>query len=276
LRHRRLGLLVGSLALWSLAPTARAQDREVQERTARKACLSGDYATGVGILSDLFLDTRNPTYIFNQGRCYEQNNRNEEAIARFREYLRKATNISPADRADTERHIADCQALLSNPAPPPAEAVQPSPAAGLAPVSLAAPSAAATPASPPVSVEQRGVASRAATPGRPGLGLRIAGIACGVVGAALVGMGIYYYTQARSISDKVSRTTNPSASDQQEGKDAEAMQWVFYGAGAGMLATGAVLYLLGRHFAASEGGGESRIAPMVGPGLAGISARGTF
>jgi hypothetical protein len=32
------------------------------------ACLSGDYTKGVAILSELFVDTKDPTYLFNQGR----------------------------------------------------------------------------------------------------------------------------------------------------------------------------------------------------------------
>jgi glutamine amidotransferase-like uncharacterized protein len=44
--------------------------------------------------------------LFNQGCCFEQNNRYEEAIARFREYLRKATDASAADKAVVVKHIA--------------------------------------------------------------------------------------------------------------------------------------------------------------------------
>ena len=46
------------------------------------ACLSGDYTKGVAILSELFVDTKDPTYLFNQGRCFEQNRRYDDAIAR--------------------------------------------------------------------------------------------------------------------------------------------------------------------------------------------------
>ena len=40
------------------APPAIAASRQAQERAARKACLNGDYAKGVDILSDLFVDTK--------------------------------------------------------------------------------------------------------------------------------------------------------------------------------------------------------------------------
>ena len=67
---------------------ALAASRQAQELTARTSCLSGDYAKGVAILSELFVDTKDATYIFNQGRCFEQNSRYQDAIARFQEYLR--------------------------------------------------------------------------------------------------------------------------------------------------------------------------------------------
>jgi hypothetical protein len=62
---------------------------QAKERAAKKACLTGDPEKGVAILADLFIDTDDLAYIFNQGRCYEQNRRYEDAIGRFREYLVK-------------------------------------------------------------------------------------------------------------------------------------------------------------------------------------------
>jgi hypothetical protein len=52
------------------------------------------------------LETSDPVLLFNQGCCFEQNNRYEEAIARFREDLRKATDASAADKAVVVKHIA--------------------------------------------------------------------------------------------------------------------------------------------------------------------------
>jgi hypothetical protein len=105
--------LLGALALGVTGtPSAPAWAGRIenQERAARKACLTGDPKRGVDILADLFIDTDDPTYIYNQGRCFEQNSRYEEAITKFREYLRKAGSASAADKADAEKHIADCQA----------------------------------------------------------------------------------------------------------------------------------------------------------------------
>jgi len=103
--------------------------------------------------------------------------------------------------------------------------------------------------------------------------MRIAGIACGAVGLASIGTAIYFYTRATSLSDTITTSDSPSASDYQSGKTAQTMQWVFYSVGAAALATGSVLYYLGWRAADS---GQTAVAPMVGPGFAGLAAKGAF
>jgi hypothetical protein len=100
------GLLLGS-------SSAVAASRTAREREARKACLKGDYAKGVGILADLFVETMDATYIFNQGRCFEQNRRYEDAVGRFDEFLRAAGKLGAEDRAMAEEHIVDCKRKLA-------------------------------------------------------------------------------------------------------------------------------------------------------------------
>jgi tetratricopeptide (TPR) repeat protein len=270
-----LGPFTIVLLILVAAPRAQAAGIEAKERAARKACLSGDYAKGVEMLSDLFLDTMDPNYIFNQARCFEQNNRYEEAIGRFREFLRKATKIAPADKAETEKHIADCQAILGQkPASEPkAEAA---PAGTAAPIPAPAAVSAPTVSPQPPASEQVAVAAQpAATATNPGRGLRIAGITFGALGVASVGTAVYFYTRAKSYSDKVSGQTIPNPSDESAGKRAQTMQWVFYSVGAAAIATGTVLYLLG-WTSADSGRTTAGVAPILGPGLAGISAQGAF
>lgn len=59
-------ILAAALALPSQANAA-AED--AKEHAARKACLTGNYQKGVEILSDLYLKTKDPVFIYNQGRC---------------------------------------------------------------------------------------------------------------------------------------------------------------------------------------------------------------
>ena len=103
--------------------------RRSQEKAARKACLTGDHSTGVSILADLFIEYKNPIYVFNQGRCLEQSSRFKEAIARFEEFLRigETSTLDPDDRAAAEKHIEDCRAKLPDEDKPQAMAPQPLP-----------------------------------------------------------------------------------------------------------------------------------------------------
>ena len=93
---------------------AQATGRDAKERAAKKACLAGDFNKGVELLADLYLDSNDPNYIFNQARCLEQNHRYEDSLSRFREFLVKAVNPSEQVRAETEKHIAACQSYLSS------------------------------------------------------------------------------------------------------------------------------------------------------------------
>jgi tetratricopeptide (TPR) repeat protein len=314
------------VTLFALAAGARAESREAKEKAAKKACLTGKPDKGVELLTDLFIESNDANYIFNQGRCFEQNNRYEDAIGRFREYLRKAKDASAADRADADKHIAECRALLKEKgdlsgaggvaAATPGDAAtasagaasasagggsvtaggatpvaQPSPVAPGAAAPLASPVVASastsTVAAPVAGTLPQGLTSTTPEPTasvvdtatqplqRPGRTLRIAGLASGAFGLASIGAGVYFYTRARSYSDKVSQQVPPVKADQDAGKTAETMQWVFYSVGGAAVVTGAVLYVLGHRAGASS---ESRatVAPLLGPGVAGISAQGTF
>jgi hypothetical protein len=271
---RRACLFGTSLLLVLLTPSAQAADKEAQERAARKACLSGDYAKGVEILSDLFLDTKNPTYIFNQARCYEQNNHCSEALGRFREYLRTAPGMKVSERTEVEKHIEECEAVLkqSKSSITPAPVAQP-PFSPAMPASdpAAAPATPVDATVPPLAGEQ----ATTTAPAKKGYGLLIAGVCTVAVGLGSMGVGIYYYARARDLSNKAAQPGANRPSIDADGKHAENMQWIFFGVGGVALATGAVLTVLGWPSSQTSTPSTS-FAPMVGPGLAGIAAQGIF
>lgn len=214
---------------------------------------------------------------------------------------RQPTSPSPAGRPNEPPPPADAVPALppiSEPSPRPTPEVAPPPATPPDPSSAApqttpelAPSppppaspTVAEPATPapitaPVVVTEVTVAeparpSPAAEPTSSGHGLRAAGIVCGGAGLASIATAAYFYSRAVTLSDKVSKSDAPD-SDFQAGKNAETMQWVFYSVGAGALVTGSILYYLGWTSSAGDRTTTS-VAPMFGPGLAGLSARGAF
>jgi hypothetical protein len=98
------------------APRARAADSDAQVNAAKRACLVGDVDKGIAILADLYMSSNDPAHLYNQARCYEQNGRNGPATARFKEYLRKAKGLSPAEIDEIHKRIDELEGRA--PAPP--------------------------------------------------------------------------------------------------------------------------------------------------------------
>jgi hypothetical protein len=224
-----------------------------------KACLTGDAVAGVAILTDLFIDTKDTTYLFNQGRCFEQNRRYEEAIARFHEYLMKTRDLLPEHKADTERHITACESYLQG---KPAEATKPEP------LKVAV-------ERPPVA-ESRPAGAVAATPepsrGPVGSGLRITGLVVAAVGGAGLVTGLILNLKANSMSGDLQSLYNPSLDSSR--KRYETAGWIGYGAGAACLVGGAFLYYLG--WRRGENAASVSLIPTMGPDMAGTVLWGRF
>lgn len=217
-------------------------DRESRERAAKKACLTGDAAKGAEILADLYIDSGNATYIYNQGRCFEQNGRYEDAVARFREYLRKAADASEADRAEAEKHITDCLALVGKKEPEPAKAVaEARPEAGT--VVLASPVAAPTMPAQPAAVAITQPMPVTESPSGAGRGLMIAGIVTASVGVAGLIAGVVLNAEYNSTTSDLQKQYDPGRDSSNQ--TTKTLAVVAYGAGAACVAGGAVLYYLG-------------------------------
>ena len=118
-------------------------ERADLEIAARKACMVGNTEKGVDILADLFLASGESVYIFNQGRCFQQNHQWQKAIDRFSEFLRTAKDASPEARADAQAHLAECETKLASAHASPTE-----PAATALPPSAPLPSRPAEPVAP--------------------------------------------------------------------------------------------------------------------------------
>ena len=255
--RRSPGLALAAIVVVvSLAPAARAQQdtRELtakREQEAKRACLANQPDRGIELLAELYAETNDPTYIYNQGRCYQQNGRAADALIRFREYLRKATAIDAADKASVERVIGEL------------EQQEQARQAAAAPTSAPTPAATVTSPAPEPRADRRQ--------------LRIAGIAVAGLGAVALAGGIYFGLRTQQLSDEVSADAKRmmfSQSKYDEGTRAEILQWVGYAVGGVALATGAVLYVVG----AGMFGGETTVsaAPVLGPREAGASVRIRF
>jgi hypothetical protein len=239
------------------ATHANAADREEQERTARKACLTGDASRGTDILADLYIESKSPVYIYNQGRCYEQNNRCDEAIGRFREYLRKATSASDAERADAETHISDCEALLA----------RSSTAKPTEPTAVAARGAAVEPPAAGVAVAQVPPASTS----EPGRALRVAGVVTAAAGGAALIAAVALNLKANSMVRDLRHGYDRA--DDSTSKDYQTLSQAGYGLSATCLIGGAVLYYLGARAGNAE---QVTVLPAFSADAAGAIVQGAF
>jgi hypothetical protein len=261
------------LSLLLVAEPALGASRRAQEKAARKACLAGDADKGVSILADLFVETRQPVYIFNQGRCFEQNRRYEDAIARFEEYLRagETAGLSAEDRAAAEKHIADCKSRV----PETSNKVQ-----ATAPPSFVPPPPSAAPIPEPVSTPQpaAGLVEQPQPQPEPPKGrskLLTAGIIVGAVGVAAVGLGMGFNVKANSmVNDMHTKVDYYSENTNSSRESYQILAWVGYIGGAALVATGVVLVAVG----ASRGRSSQSVAlvPTVGPDQAGMLLSGAF
>jgi hypothetical protein len=258
-------------------PPVKAASVESRERVAKKACLAGDVAKGVAILADLYVTTDNPVFIFNQGRCFEQNGKYEEAIIRFREFLLKNQDKGNPSDPSAEKHIANCQALLDS------QRQRDKPASSAAPAPTAAPPPAAAPSPAPSAAPALGPAAGAvvvspqpaqqAGLANPGVGLRVAGIAAVAVGLAGIATGIALNVKANSIASDL-ETNRPYLRSREDTRASyETWGWVGYGVGGACLAGGAVLYYLGYSHGRS---GQVALLPSAQASSFGAAVQGGF
>ena len=248
---------------------AQAATKQAQEKEARKACLNGDYSEGVSILSNLFVETKDTTYIYNQGRCFEQNRRYEDAVARFQEFLRAGRGkLSSDDKSDAEQHIADCKQMLAqersiSPTQPAPEHVVPPPPTAVGK---------SEPTPEPSSIINQPAAQPAPT--SDGSGLRIGGILFASFGVAAVGAGVLFNVKANStVNDMYS--TFDGYSKESNRKTYQTLAWVGYGVGAACVVTGAILYGVGLK-AKSRSANSVALVPTLGTDQAGAVLAGAF
>lgn len=249
--------------------SSKPDKRLARERAAKKACITGDVRKGIDLLGDLFVETNDATYVYNQGRCFEQNHRWEDAIDRFREYLRKEPDLPASEKAGVDGHISDCEAQQAKLAPPSAAPIA-------APVSAPLPAAAATLPPTTETANLMATPTSSAVEHRSGSRLRTAGVVTASVGALALAGGLVCNLHANSLANDLNGPTYDRG--KASTRDTYVtLGWVGYGVGAAALATGATLFFLGgRSGGTAETATSVFLTPAFAPGLASLSLRGSY
>jgi hypothetical protein len=261
------GLLVSPPSLALAAP---ARTREQREADARRACAAGHVDEGVEILADLYAGYSHPNYIYNQGRCYQENGKPEQAIARFREYLRVGTDAPPAVREKVERFIRELEGERQGPPP----AAMPPPPRDPVPLPPQPP----PPAAAPPIVTQR--LPPVPPPAESSPGLKAAAVVFGVVGGIGVAGGLLAGAKVSSLQKDVEKAPVGKFNVDQlasQGKTAhryETLQWVSYGVGAAGL-IGAIVCVMANNPSGGQRAGRFTIATLPAAD-AGIALAGRF
>jgi len=245
------GTVLGLLTFLAAARPVSAEDPRAVE--ARRHCAAGRVEPGIELLARIVAETGDPNAVYNQARCYQQNGRAEEALARFQEYRRTAPGLSAAERAELDGHIRELEAALrARPVPVTPPVVAPPPAVVTAPPA-------------PVPVVGRSRSTRLAA------GMLAAAGVLGVAGGALLGL------QAKKIQSEIENQQGiaPNAVHQdrmERGHRYQTLQWVSYGVGAAALAGAAVVLVATRPHSTET----AAVAVLAHPGGAAVSLHGRF
>jgi hypothetical protein len=231
-----------ALALLSADPVSADPSATVVGRVmeARKACAAGRVDQGVEILAAIIAETGDLNALYNQARCYQLNGRTEEAISRFREYLRLGTEVPGDERKRVEGYIAELDAQLE------ARARQQEVARALA-------ARAAAPV--PVMVS-----------GTVGQRYRVASLALAGTAVAALVTGGYFTLRMGQVSDDLESqwSWTPAQFRQRwdDGKRAELAARISYGVAAAAVAGSVTCFVLGRRVVERERA-RLAVAPLL-------------
>jgi hypothetical protein len=260
---------------WATARTkSRDQRRETQEKMAKKACITGDFRKGVDILGDLYVETNDLTYVYNQGRCFEQNHMWQEALDRFREFERKSPAGASDGAEELGRHIAECQSHL--------DAEKAAKVVPIAPVETpptAVPAATpqlhdSTPAPLPASTSLPADSLVAPAVSNDGHGtLRTAGFVVGAVGVAALATGVVFNLKSNSLTNDMYPPGRYDADKDSTRKSYETLSWVGYGLGAAGIVAGTTMVVLGWNTKATS---TALLVPQPIPGGAAVTLKGVY
>jgi hypothetical protein len=116
MKRKTMKIALGPLVYFLLASRmAEAQGPAADPRVdeARTACMAGEVQKGIRLLAELYTASEDPIWIFNLGRCYQQNAQLTPALARFKEFVRQSKGgPNDEDVREAQKYIAEIETEL--------------------------------------------------------------------------------------------------------------------------------------------------------------------
>jgi tetratricopeptide (TPR) repeat protein len=236
---------------------------------AKIECAAGNTTLGIRLLAEVYAKTNNAVLVYNQGRCYEQNNMREQAIARFEEYLRIDTSLSQEEIVELQARIEKLQAAIDV-----ATAAPPSHLASPIPI-LSSPPTPPSPTPSPVVLHSPTSAPRIASHGS---GLRKAAFITGGLALMSFGAAIVCNLKANQVRRELNDLSKIQRYDREkENKEStyKTATWVGYGLGVAALISSSTLFLL--DFSSTPKISERvSILPTISPNMIALSLHRTY
>jgi tetratricopeptide (TPR) repeat protein len=273
---RTLAALLVTLVVASpaLAQRKAPSDRDKQfagELVKRAIAKSqaGDHDAAIAIYKQAYATVASSALLTNIGSEYQQVGKPKEALKYFCMYLDKDPVGSNASYATTQAKLL--QGQITNRAVDDAElCVTPRPQTGEPGTEPRPPGTTPVIVPPPPPPEEPHGSAK----------LRYSGLAIGATGLVVTSLGLYYGVQAQKISDEITNHDNATMWDhiherQAEGQHDEDLQVGLLIAGGAMVATGVILYSLGRSSGAPEHAADKAVVHVVPTGN-GFAVLGKF
>jgi tetratricopeptide (TPR) repeat protein len=230
----------------------------------------GHFSEAIEEFEKAYAATPNAAFLFNIAQSHRQSGNPQRAVFFYRRYLEAEPQAK--NRPDVERRIKDLEAQIEAAqeqkeqaavAPPPVVRAEP------AVVSPAAEKDMRESSPPPAITLQE---SSTLSP-RASRRLRVAGIATAGAGVAVIGAGVFFYLQARSLhQDAYSGTFDSSKHD--SSSTYLTLSRASFGVGSAAILAGAALYYVG--YRARPAAGTVAVVPFPAPGGGGAGLVGRF
>jgi serine/threonine-protein kinase len=204
--------------------------------------------------------------LFNQGRCYQQNAEPAQALAKFKEFIRKGKDAAPEDIKDAQEYIRELEADVDR-------------SQGLGGAkTMGEPASGGTGREAPAGSLAGGADSEPA--GRRRLNsLQLTGVIVGGVGVVALGAGVFFSIKVQSterdVNGLIKGQTLVEAGTLKDrdrlGARYELLQWIGYAVGLVGVTAGATTFYLGTR----ERSRDEAVAITVLPVFSGDGGAGT-